>query len=78
MKTAWLKGIPADEQEEVKASFKASLRTRERLEEVCEDKRSSAANPHKGQYDNPNWAYLQADWIGYNRALKEIISLLQD
>lgn len=78
MKTSWFKGLPKQEQEEVKASFKSSLRTRERLEELCEEKLESASNPYKGQYENPNWAYLQADSIGYQRALKEIISLLQD
>jgi len=28
-------------------------------------------------YDNPSWAYWQADRNGYNRGIKEVISLLE-
>jgi hypothetical protein len=26
-------------------------------------------------FDNPNWALKQADWVGYRKALKQIIML---
>jgi hypothetical protein len=31
----------------------------------------------KNSYDSPNWAALQADGIGYERAINEIIALLK-
>jgi viroplasmin and RNaseH domain-containing protein len=30
----------------------------------------------KTSYENPNWAYLQADSVGYERALNEILEYL--
>ena len=32
----------------------------------------------KGGYDTPNWAQLQADAVGYNRALQEILKLIEE
>jgi len=28
------------------------------------------------EYDNPNWAYKQADGVGYARAYQEIVNLI--
>ena len=27
-------------------------------------------------FDNPNWPYKQAHWVGYRKALKQIIMLI--
>jgi hypothetical protein len=78
MKTAITKGLNPKEAEEVEADFRASQRLRERLitllEEKMRTKRASVRQDDK--YENANWAYLQADYIGYERGIFEIISLL--
>jgi len=77
MKSTWTKGIEEDQHERIRSAFKSSTEVRERLTTICEDKISTAMSTHKVQYNNENWAYAQADAIGYRRALEEIISLLE-
>lgn len=78
MKSSWTNGLNADEKGELASSFDASGRLRSRLvdmlkkkQEVCRKDRLSDAN-----YADANWAYKQADAVGYQRALQEIIDLL--
>jgi len=78
MKTSWLQGLDEQGVKDIKSSFKASPRLRRRLTEICESKIDTSLSTTKKQYDNPNWAYMQADNLGYRRALEEIISLLSD
>lgn len=80
MKVSLTKGLEGDFAKEVRANFKEALVFRKRLEEVLNEKIESARNNArlKSSYDNPNWAYLQADAIGYERGLREAISLLQE
>lgn len=78
MKTVWTKGMNPDEAEEVEADFRASQRLRERLEHLLEEKmRAKRAYVRKDEhYEKSSWPLLQADYIGYERALEEIISLI--
>lgn len=78
MKTAWFKGLDAQGQADVKSAFKSSSRLRQRLAELCQQKSASSLTVNKEQYESPNWAYMQADNLGYRRALNEIISLLDE
>lgn len=79
MITAWYEGLDAEKKEELKREFYSSLTIRRRLGKLLDDKmvlsRKSAQG--KAAYGSPNWAYLQADNNGYERALNEIISLLE-
>jgi hypothetical protein len=77
IKTSWTKGLEDDQAERIRGAFKASSELRERLSLLCEEKIATAMSTHKAQYDSSSWAYLQADAIGYRRALEEIISLLE-
>jgi len=76
MKTTWTAGLEEQKKVDIKSAFKGSVVLRKRLIELCEAKTSSSFNTSKDQYDTPNWTYLQADMVGYHRALKEICSLL--
>ena len=78
MKTSILKGLNPKEAEEVEADFRASLRLREQLVKILEEKmRTKRASVRQDdKYESANWAYLQADYIGYERAIYEVISLL--
>ncbi|MDB4302071.1 hypothetical protein N9924_00745 [bacterium] len=78
MKTVWTKGLEADHAKEVSGDYKGALILRKRLAHILDDKLSSAENGSRSKdgYDCPNWAYKQADIIGYKRALQEIISLI--
>lgn len=78
MKTAWTAHVK-DEQlkEDITSSFKSSTVIRRRLKEMLKRKSDSAVDLTKDGYECSSWALKQADAIGYQRALKEIVSLLE-
>lgn len=79
MKTGWTKGLNEEQQILIKKEFVASSLLRERLVKLLKEKEKTNRESvrSKDAYDKPSWAYLQADSLGYERALNEIISLLE-
>jgi hypothetical protein len=80
MKTVWTNGLTPEEKTELKKDFVGSVILRRRLKKLLEDKENASrkASISKEGYENPNWAYLQADARGYERAISEIISLISE
>lgn len=80
MKTVWTKGLSEDQKVELRKDFLSSLATRRRLQKLLEEKINASydTSTAKDGYSNPNWAYLQADARGYERALKEVISMISE
>ena len=78
MKTAWTKGVEKDAKQEVKLAFDAGAFLRGRLSSMLTEKINAKEREmiKDSNYENANWAYLQADAQGYKRAMNEIISLL--
>jgi hypothetical protein len=78
MKSVWFKGFNEERKIEMKKEFVASSSLRIRLTELLNEKlvTSTSSLRAKVAYDNPSWAYQQADGIGYERAIYEIISLI--
>lgn len=79
MKLNWTKGLPPEKKEAIKAAFNAGGTLRERQVTLLREKIESARKKRilESAYENPNWSYLQADFCGYERALEEVISLLE-
>ena len=79
MKQSWTTGLDKDLTTEIKQHFASSSILRKRLIEMLLDKEREASKGgrSKSGYDCPNWAYKQADLVGYNRALEEVISLIE-
>lgn len=79
MKSSWTKGLDEQGRLDLESSYKAATLLRRRLVEVLLEKAEVANRNARSKiaYDNPNWAYLQADNVGYERCLYEIIDLLQ-
>ncbi|MNJ09620.1 hypothetical protein D3C77_37660 [compost metagenome] len=80
MKQSWTKGVDKELAVDINQNFKESLVLRRRLQVLLQEKiaLSQKTSRSKEGYENPNWAYLQADARGYERALSEIISLIFD
>ncbi len=80
MKTVWTKGLNDERIKELRSDFLSSHYLRERLTEICNDKIKSLRTEvtSKDKYGSPAWPYVQADSIGYERALGEIISLIEN
>lgn len=80
MKTRITKGLEPDVAKEIRGDFKSSLLIRKRLITILEEN-INANHKYaisKERYEDPSWAFLQADANGYERALNEVISLLSD
>lgn len=78
MKRSWTQGVDKELAIDIRQNFKESLVLRRRLLELISDKATTSQRSlhSKTLYDNPNWAYLQADARGYERALHEIAELI--
>lgn len=79
MKTSWLKGLDPQAEKDLRGVFATSLLLRKRLSFLLSSKidASNSANRSKNSYDNPNWALVQADQRGYERAMHEIMELIK-
>lgn len=79
MKTTLLKNVPKGDQEAVRSNFKNSSLVRQilldRINEKIQEQRSQTIS--RECYNTPNWAYLQADQAGFERALLWISTLIK-
>jgi hypothetical protein len=80
MKISILKGLSDEAKVEVRGAFKGSLAFRNQLIKVLEEKIESTRKGSilNDSYNSPNWALKQADSVGYERALRECMSLLTE
>lgn len=79
MKTAWTVGLSVEEKNEIRAAYAASGRLRARLTEMLEKKQKETYHKSLSEdgYTNANWAYTQADAVGFQRAIDMVISLIE-
>lgn len=80
MKTSLTNGLPVEKKKELISEFSSSGILRERLVMLLKKKIESTRTKCRLEltYDSPNWSLVQADSIGYERALTEAISLIQN
>lgn len=80
MKLGWTSGCTPEQTQIIRSDFKGSVYLRKRLEALLKDKINSASSftRKKENYALASWPYLQADAVGYERALLEVISLISD
>jgi hypothetical protein len=80
MKLGWTSGCTPEQVQVIRSDFKSSVYIRKRLETLLEEKIASAYafTRKKENYALASWPYLQADSVGYERALLEVISLISD
>lgn len=80
MNTAWTKGIRKGSQEDkdIRSSYAESYIIRKRLTQMLADKIDGKMKTAMSNdaFDSPSWAFLQAESIGYAKAMQEIIKLL--
>lgn len=79
MKTKWLAYVKdEDARKEIELAFNSGALLRKRLAVMLKRKQRQSYEKSflEDGYDTPNWALKQADARGYERAIEEIISLL--
>jgi hypothetical protein len=62
--------------DKLESQLKAHQPTLEILARIIEKKRNLIPSPRN--YESPSWPYLRADLDGYNRALTEVLQLIQE
>jgi hypothetical protein len=72
MHTAWLKGLTKDQKEKRKKFLLANQEVLDLLAEVLEND----FQEYEPDYQNPSWAYEQADVNGHNRAIRRVLNLI--
>lgn len=79
MKTAWTSGLKGRDKDSMEGAYERSSLVRKRLRYLIESKLKSESKEVRSKegYDSPNWAYRQADSKGYERAMHEILSLIE-
>lgn len=81
MKAGWIPGrMDPERKKEIRQSFVAALVMRKRLKEIIERKMKGSWDASMGGegFETPNWALKQAYARGYEQALKELSSYLDD
>ena len=80
MKVSWTKGLTKEKREEVEEAFSRGILLRSRLKELLENEIENERRKTRSEtlYENMNWAYRQADAVGYERALNHVISLIYE
>lgn len=78
MKTSLIKGLNEQQKKEFMGEFTGSPVFRQRLIDLLNEKITSSQtlSRKKENYELPSWSLMQADSIGYERALNEVISLI--
>jgi len=75
MKSHWFKGCKTKEdKDKVKQIIMSNQESLLRLEVILESLLQHT--PATADYDSPSWAYKQADRIGYNRALNQVLDII--
>lgn len=75
MKAHWFKQCKTKEdKEKVRQAILSNRESLIRLETILESLLKET--PSSADYDSPSWAYKQADRIGYNRALNQVLDII--
>lgn len=75
MKAQWFKECKTkEEKDKVKQTIFSNRESLDRLKEILEPMLKDT--PPTADYDSPSWAYKQADRIGFNRALNQVLDII--
>ena len=75
MKASWFKDCKTkEEKDKVRQVLFSNKDGFDRLKEILEPMLKEALPT--ADYDSPSWAYKEADRIGYNRALNQVLDII--
>ena len=77
---SWTTGLSPEEAKELNYKLKNSGTVLSRLSSILDQRLKNSADTQLSQsnYNSPSWALQQADSIGYQRAMKEVMTFLQE
>lgn len=73
----WVKGMSEEDKKSFIEALTHNQRVNKTLVALIREKKATNTSSTQGlrSYESPNWAYLQADHNGYQRALDEVLEL---
>jgi hypothetical protein len=71
----WTKDLKGKDKEDLEATIRNSTVIREKLTQIIDDLIKNTTTTDV-DFDNPNWAYRQANLIGQRKAYNEIRKLI--
>lgn len=74
MQTRWFQDLPPKEQDDFKKLVLGSYKVLDKLKQIVY---TMSMESKSVDYDSPSWAFRQADTIGYNRAISDLLKLLE-
>lgn len=74
LNSQWFKGLSTEEKDKLEGLIRNSNTLLTRLTDVVKGKQVKTI--FKTDYDCPSWSHRQADINGYNRALQDVLSLI--
>lgn len=79
MKTDWFRGDSPEDRKETKELLRVAKPVLDKLNKVCYNRLDACVTSKRAKpdYQSSSWAYIQADQNGYERAMKEIIELIE-
>lgn len=72
----WFDGVSEEEKDSRRREIQAAKPALAVLHKIMSDKLALEMKARKSDYENPSWAYLQADSIGYQRAVETLLTLI--
>lgn len=76
----WTAGLSKEEAAALVRRLKDSEEVFLRLSYILDQRLKDSVNKQMASqsYDKPSWPYFQADCVGYQRAMKEILTLITE
>lgn len=77
---SWTTGLSKNEKKELEYAINNSSVVFNRLRHILDQRlEASIADQHSQlKYETPNWPLLQADYIGYQRAIKDLLTFFKE
>ena len=73
----WFAGVRPEDKAKHEETIRNSRYTLDILQKIVEDSLRVETTPKRSDFDNPNWAYAQADRNGAIRAYNSILALIR-
>ena len=76
----WTANLSPEEEKEFAIKLREASDVFERLSSILDQRVKSLVSKQisSNTYDSPSWAYIQADAIGYQRAIQEVLELIKE
>ena len=80
MDSRWLRGVPKEDQQELKQQIKESRRVLQHLASLLEEELESSirTSSNKDKFLMPAWSEYMASELGTQKTLRNILNLLKD